>query len=319
MKVLFVSSGNSESGISPIVRNQGESLKNHGIDINYFIIKGKGGIGYFKHIFRLKRFLKKNKFDIIHAHYGLCGIVSNLALKSKKLVVSYMGDDLLGSSRRNGSYSIAGKFYVSLNKWFACKRNDFNIVKSKEMSQVLRNARHEIIPNGVNFEKFHPIEKNIARGKLNIPADKKLIVFAANPERPEKNIRLAREAVDRLNLPGAELKILYNISQEELNLYYNGADLLLLTSFHEGSPNVIKEAMACNCPIVSTDVGDVKEMIKDTEGCCISSFNAKEAAGEIKKALEFGKRTKGRKNISHLEINKIAQKIIRVYEKILGY
>ena len=100
-------------------------------------------------------------------------------------------------------------------------------------------------------------------------------------------------------------------------MYLNAADALVLTSLWEGSPNVIKEAMACNLPIVSTDVGDVKEVIGDTEGCYITSYEPSDVAGKIKLALDFGKRTNGREKIKHLEINTIAKRIIDVYNEVL--
>ena len=105
-------------------------------------------------------------------------------------------------------------------------------------------------------------------------------------------------------------------------LYYNAADLLLLTSKHEGSPNIIKEAMACNCPVVSTDVGDVRWVIGNTKGCYITSSNPVGVAQKVMLALEFSEknsRTKGRERIMELGLDSdtIAAKIIAVYKKVL--
>ena len=98
--------------------------------------------------------------------------------------------------------------------------------------------------------------------------------------------------------------------------YYNAADVLLLTSLSEGSPNIIKEAMACNCPIVSTDVGDVKENIYNTEGCFISSYDPSDIANKIQKASNYGKsRTNGRENITHLNNNIVAKQILNIYNE----
>ena len=102
-----------------------------------------------------------------------------------------------------------------------------------------------------------------------------------------------------------------------MSIYFNASDLVLLTSFWEGSPNVIKEAMACNVPIVSTDVGDVKEVIGKTEGCYITSFDPEDVAEKIKLALKFGKRTTGIEDIKHLESSLIAKKIIKIYKSVL--
>ena len=110
--------------------------------------------------------------------------------------------------------------------------------------------------------------------------------------------------------------------------YMNAADCLLLTSDSEGSPNVIKEAMACNCPIVTTDVGDVRERLVNLEGCYIVHDNdcrftdtkhaAELIATELQKALAFSKRTDGYQRIldDKLEISQIAKRILDVYEQI---
>jgi len=94
--------------------------------------------------------------------------------------------------------------------------------------------------------------------------------------------------------------------------------MVILTSKFEGSPNVIKEAMACNCPIVSTDVGDVREVIGNTEGCFITSFEPEGVAKKIKLAIEFNKKTNGRDNITHLDEKVIAQRLIDVYQSAIA-
>nr|MBP9044541.1 glycosyltransferase family 4 protein [Spirochaetota bacterium] len=148
---------------------------------------------------------------------------------------------------------------------------------------------------------------------------KKHILFMSNPDRPEKNYNLAKQAYNLLNENNIVLHVIYNISNDKIPHYYYSADLLLLTSLWEGSPNVIKEAMACNLPIVSTDVGDVKEVIGSTEGCYICSYDPKDVAEKIKMALDFGKRTNGRERIIKLglDADNIAKKIINVYDKVL--
>lgn len=318
MNILFVSSGNSQFGISPIVINQGESLKNS-VNVDFYVVKGKGIQGYYKNIPLLRDKLSKKKYDIIHAHYGLCGILSECARKKEKLVVSFMGSDLIGSNEVNGSYSLKRKFIVKINKYFAKNRYNYNIVKSRQMRIILKNSENvEIIPNGVDLQRFYPMDKQLAKKNLNLNSKKKYILFAANPKKDVKNYPLAEKAFAIANLKNVELKIVNNVTQQILNSYYNAVDLLLLTSFHEGSPNIIKEAMACNCPIVSTDVGDVKDVIENTEGCYIASHDEKDVAMKTGEALKFAKRTNGRKHIKHLEASIIADKIIKVYEQILS-
>jgi len=317
MKVLFVSSGNSKEGISPIIKSQGESLIKEGVDIEYFTIKSGGIKGYIKSIFELRSYMKTGKYSIIHAHYGLSAIVAFFAKKKEKIIVSFMGDDLVGSNDYHGRIEPISKLIVKLNKFFAKYFFHYNIVKSNEMLKVLNLSNCEVISNGVDFNRFYEIDKIKAKEFLGEDVNVKKVLFCSNPDRPEKNYRLAREAVNCLSDDNIVLKCIHGINQEELVYYYNSADCLLLTSFHEGSPNVIKEAMACNIPIVSTNVGDVNEVIGKTEGCFITTFEPEDVASKIKKALFFDKKSQGRANIKHLEASVVAQKIINIYEKKL--
>jgi glycosyltransferase involved in cell wall biosynthesis len=155
-----------------------------------------------------------------------------------------------------------------------------------------------------------------SRAKLGFASDKYYLIWVSNPNRPEKNYKFAEEAVKLLNREDIELVPVYNTPNELLPFYYNAADVLLLTSLWEGSPNVIKEAMACNCPIVSTDVGDVAQLIDGVDGCYLADFDPNDFRQRIELALDFGHRTSGRKRIVELGIysEAIAKKIIELYK-----
>ena len=318
MKILFVSSGTSEKGMSPIIKSQGESLIKSGIEIDYYTINRGGIKGYFKNIFALRKFINNNNYQIIHAHYGLSAIVAFFSKKRKqKIIVSFMGDDLVGSNDYNGNIEVMSKYVVKLNKFFAKYFYHYNIVKSDEMLKVLNLTNSMVISNGVDFKKFYDIPKAKAKSYLNEDLAIRKVLFCSDPKRPEKNYKLAKKAVESLSDKSVVIRSLSGIDQEKLVYYYNSSDCLLLTSFHEGSPNVIKEAMACNVPIVSTDVGDVRDVIGNTEGCFVTSFEQKEVTDKIKNALLFNKKTNGSDNIKHLEESVVAQKIINIYKKVL--
>jgi len=305
MKVLFVSSGNKKFEDSPIVRNQGESIRRIGIKVEFFYVIGRGLVGYFQNILRLRRFLKLNTFDLIHAHYSLSAIVASLAGGSP-VVASLMGSDTQAKTIM--------KFIISFFSRFCWRAV---IVKAERMKVSKILSRSLVIPNGVNFEVFQPIDKDKARQKIGFNK-KKHIIFVANPDRREKNYHLAEQAFQLINDPNVELNIVSGVNYKLIPYYYYAADVLLLTSLWEGSPNVVKEAMACNLPIVSTDVGDVREVIGKTDGCYITTFEPGDVAEKLKMALAFGKRTNGREHISHLDSNVIAKKIIKIYEKARG-
>lgn len=307
MKILFVCSGNKNKRINVIVNNQGNSLVNKGINVEYYLIIGKGLLGYFLNIFKLRKYLKKNSFDIVHAHYSLSGYVAAFS-KKFPLVVSLMGSD---------AYSIFpfNKLIWLFNKFFW----DVTIVKCLTMKIHIGLNDCLILPNGVDIERFKPISSLIARRNLNLNINKKYILFLANPKRKEKNYALAVEAVNLLKHDDVDLLPVYNVPNELVPYYMNAADLLLLTSKWEGSVNVIKEAMACNLPIVSTDVGDIKWVIGNIEGCYITTFDPKDVADKIKMALNFNKRTNGRDRIIELGLdsNTIAKRLISIYERVI--
>lgn len=322
MKVLFVCSGNSIIGISPFILSQGESLRKRGVELDYFTIKERGVKGYIKALFILRNLLRINRYDIVHAHYGLSAIVALQARRKEKIIVSFMGSDLLGSNKPDGSMTRTSLWLSRMYVFLTSKFYDHAIVKSEEMLRKLKQCSSSLIPNGVDLIKFHHGTKVEARSRLGMASDREVIVFAGSPRRVEKNFLLAQRAMDRIAGRNAMMVTVSDQPPDILPEYYNAADVLLLTSYHEGSPNVIKEAMACNCPIVSTDVGDVKWVLGETEGCYLASFDPGNVASKITLALEFAKkndRTTGRKRIIGLglDLESIADKIIEVYRMVI--
>jgi len=301
MKVLFVSSGNSRFGISPIVTNQQISLINEGLEVEIFPIIGMGIVGYLKNSFRLKKYLENRHYDIIHAHYSLSGFTATLA-NSKPLVVSLMGSDTKSGLLQHILIRVINKIF-----WATC------IVKSKRMRNDIGISKAVILPNGVDFNCFYPIPRKEAIKKLKFNPDNKYIFFASDPNRSEKNYKLANDAIELLNRKNIVVHFLKDIPNDEVVWYYCASDIVLLTSLREGSPNVIKEAMACNRPIVATDVGDVKEIIGNVEGCYICDFSAENLANKINSALLFKGQTNGREQINHLRSELIAKRLIEIY------
>lgn len=308
MHILFVASGNRGS-ISPFVIEQGNSLDKDNIELDYFLIKGKGIIGYTRNLKILKDKIREFNPDLIHAHFGLSGAVACLQWLKPK-VVTFHGTDV--SNKKNNLISSVVALFadhiITVNKWMPEK--------------LLFKRKHSIsiIPCGVELDTFYPLNKSEAR-KINgfIETDK-IIVFASAFTNPVKNYQLAKQAVNMIREKGRDIKLieLANKTRDDVNTLLNAADLLLVTSFTEGSPQVVKEAMACNCPIVSTDVGDVKEIINGTDGCYITTYDAEDVAEKINSALGFEGRTNGRIKIQQYDNKLIAEKIIEVYKMVLN-
>ena len=320
MKILFVVSGNNKQfEIAPFIKAQGESLKKNGVEVDYFPIKGKGIIGYFKNIKPLKKHLGKIKYDLIHAHYSLCGWVSLISCRKIPIVLSLMGDDAYGSYKSNGRVEISS-YWLIISTQILQPFVNFIIVKSKNILKTVHfNKNVEVIPNGVDICIINKIEE---KEKINNNMNKiKTILFLGNPNDDRKNYKLLKNAEGLLTNRNVRIVTPYPAKHSDVLNLLLSADVLVMLSTNEGSPNVIKEAMACNCPIVSTDVGDVREIIGKTEGCFITSFDKRDVEEKIKFAFKFGRRTFGRNRILELglDTDTIAQKIINVYIRVLKY
>ena len=158
----------------------------------------------------------------------------------------------------------------------------------------------------------------MVRKKLKINTKLKYILFLANKNNKNKNFKLLEDTINLMN--DNNLKLLefnYPLDPNLVPLYINAADVIVLTSFFEGSPNVVKEALACCKPIVSVNVGDVKQNISGVDGCYISKYDMHNLSIQINRALNFKGKTSGRDKIKNLEINKIALLIIDLYKQIV--
>ncbi len=303
MKVLFVSRGNASGNVSPIVHNQGESLKKAGLMLDYFMIRGSGPFAYIKAIYPLRKTIREGKYDVIHAHYSFTAFVATLASR-KSIVVSLMGSDIMTSVMSRIMVRIFNSLF-----WKRC------IVKSADMKKCLRVEKVFVIPNGVDMKKFIPADKVYCQNQINWDPGKKHILFAANPAVYEKNFPLAKKAIELLNERNVDFHWLENVSHEMMPAHYNASDVIFLSSISEGSPNAIKEALSCNRPIVSTDVGDVNELVDNVEGCFIASFDPLNMAEKLKAALNFSQSVQGRERLFEIGLDEesVAKRLIELY------
>lgn len=310
MKILFVSSGNTLYGISPITINQGLSLEALGVKVFYFPIVGKGYRSYLSNIFKLRKHLNERDYDIVHAHYSLTGIVAALS-GSNPLIVSLMGSD--------SKQGYASRFLIKL---FSMLFWDRCIVKSSEMRKNLNLAKAILLPNGVDIAKFHPIPKVEAQMLIGWDITKMHILFGANVNRAEKNYSLAELAIDKLDNNCIVLHALNSVAPENIPIWLNASDVVLLTSLWEGSPNIVKEAMACNRPIVSTNVGDVEWLLGDVNGHHITTFDPLDVSKKLNEALKYSainEFTQGRERLKELGLDSqnVAQRLVAIYKAVL--
>lgn len=303
MKILVVASYNKNK-FAPFIVEQVEALKQVGCEVDYFGVVGKGIKGYLSAFAALRKKIKTYKPDVIHAHYGLSGLFANLQ-RSIPVVTTYHGSDInLPTILR------LSKIAIKLSAW-----NIF--VSQRNVDIALPKKKYTLLPCGVNMPNY--VEEDICavKQKLNWNQNKKYILFAGAFDNKVKNAKLAQESVSLLE--NAELIELKGYTREQVTALFYAVDAFLMTSFTEGSPQVVKEAMACECPIVSVDVGDVAERIEGLEGCYIAQRNPQDIASKLQQALSLKTRTKGRERIIELGLTNdlVAKKLVEIYTQIL--
>lgn len=303
-------------GFGSYVRCQEQFLRQSGVDVDVLVLKGESRkLIYPKGAFDLRRRL--DGVSLVHAHYAYVGAVARTQWKVP-VVLTYHGDDALGTISKQGVISRKSRILS------ACCRNlarycDAAIVQSSQMASRFRHGHIHIIPHEVDLETFQPTDIREARAQLGLSRLKKYVLFAADPAIPVKRYSLARDAVNLLQYHDAdtELVVVHREPQARLALYMSACDALAFPSYQEGSPNIVKQAMACNLPIVATDVGDVREVIGNTAGCYISEPDPGSFAQLLGAILASPFRTTGREDVKHLSGPLIAERLIHVYEEVL--
>ncbi|MES2139029.1 MAG: glycosyltransferase family 4 protein [Bacteroidota bacterium] len=307
IKVLIITGGNA-GYISPFVQEQADSLNHYGIVTKIIQITGKGFWGYLSNYPKLIKEVRTFGPNIIHAHYGLCGMLAVLQRKVP-VITTFHGSDINESKLNFVISKIVNRLSV------------FSIfVGSKLVNKLEPNGDFLVLSCGINIETTFKMDMIDAKNKLGFDITKRYVLFCSAFSNKVKNSSLAFSAIKLLeNVELVELTGHY--SRNKTNLLMNACDALLVTSFNESGPLTVKEAMVCGCPIVSTDVGDVIEVIGETKGCFITTFDSNDCAEKIKLALEFRNKfgkVKGRERIVELGLDSVttAKKIIEIYEKI---
>ena len=320
MKILVLASDKGGKFV-PFIEEQIVALQQVGVEIIRYGVTGKGIIGYLSELPALRRFIRAEQPDIIHAHYGLCGLLSNLQ-RRVPVVTTYHGSDINKPSILRFS-----KIAIRLSAWniFVSKRNISIALSPHSLVASRLKKRSTLLPCGVNLTDDQLTSRTEARKALGIEDDAKVVLFAGAFTNAVKDAPLAQEAVSfASNLsPLASNLILQELrgfSRAEVNCWMCAANCLLMTSKSEGSPQVIKEAMACGCPIVSVDVGDVAERTSGVDGCYIvRTREPKDIAQAVLQAIAYEGRTDGREKIIEMGLSndQVAEHLIEIYKQVL--
>jgi glycosyltransferase involved in cell wall biosynthesis len=307
------------------VQLQVEALRRLGCEQEVMIIRGRNKfLKYVLGFLEMRKRLRTTMYSHLHAYYGLCGFIASLQTRVP-VVVTYCGSDLNSGYAGTRKARLRSLIIFALSQ-FAAWRASVCIVRSREMLGRILSAgarrKARIIVSGLNLDLFRPDQPLEARRRLGWEHDKPIILFVCSDpalpavKRPELALAVANEV--RRHFPSVELKVVAGQPQESLPDYYNAADVLLLTSANEGSPNVVREALACNLPVVSTRVGDVPDLLAGLNHCHVRNADPVDLASAVAEVLQARKRISSRDRVRTYSLDFTSQAILRTYTEALA-
>jgi len=303
-----------DPGYGSFVQAQMDSLVPLGVIYEVLYINGRRSRwNYLRAVAELRRRLRAVRYDLIHAHFALSGWVARCQGRVP-VVVSYMGDDVLGRPRRCGRITLYGRL-LRASSFLLARLVSAVIVKTEEMKSKLRLPSACVIPNGVDLELFRPMDQQQARRALGLDPEKKFLLFPYDPAEERKRFDLIEQAVAQAREQVPQLEILHvrGVPRARMPFYLNAADVFVLASMLEGSPNALKEALSVNLPVISVDVGDARELVGSSEGCYLVARKAGIIAERIIAVCRQGSRARSRERMAQLSMDRVAEQVVQVY------
>lgn len=297
------------------LKRQIQAVRDQGVECDVLVIQdqGSGPLGYGRAALTVRRAVSRGRYDIVHAHYGLTGVIC--LAQGRPLVVTLHGSDIYGAVDATGRRTLKGRVESAVSR-FVARRADVAIAVSSRMLALLPQGGSVVVPIGIDTDLFRPIDRARARRELGLHESRPYVIFAANPDNPIKRHWLAEQtmSVVQEEFPAAELVSVFGEPLERMPLWMNAADALLITSLYEGGPMIHREAMACNLPVVSVNVGDVAVHLKDVAlSGVVDGDDPTHLAGALRGVLRARRRSDGRRKAQEHDATAAAVAIKDLY------
>jgi glycosyltransferase involved in cell wall biosynthesis len=323
LKVLFITSQYptpEKPAYAPFVEREVRALRHAGVDVDVLAYDGGWSPGkYWRAVREMYRRMGNQQYDLIHAYFGQCGVVAR-AQTRLPIVITYGGSDVEGSPDYRGLNRYRNYVLTGVSRFLARSAAQV-IVVSKNLGRKLPRKDYHVITIALDLDLFQQMDKHEARAKLGLPQDGYLALFAANPENARKRHSLALE-VCRVASQTAKVDLVTATKRPplEIPIFMSACDALLLTSTNEGSTNVVREALACNLPVVSTDVGDSRERLEHLDSCvvCVND-DAYTMAQALLRVVQRERPTTLRNEVIDQDYRMMGHQVVAVYQQALKH
>lgn len=285
----------------------------HTVDVEV-VAQQRGTKDYLFAAPRIRAQARAGAYDVVHVHYGMTALAARLAGVGPR-VLSLYGSDINDPRQRRvtrlGWGGSAARIYVS-----------------SRLAASAGEPDGRVIPNGVDFSVFAPVDRDAARERLGIAPGEKVVLFGGLPTNQVKGYDVFSDVLAQVREGGTEVRELILAGKDQpvtdVVAKYAAADVLLFTSRQgsEGSPTVVKEATAMGLPVVSVDVGDVGQVLSAVTPSVVVEFPptrdelVRRLAEATAKTLRAGLRSNGRERNDWLDSVRIAERVVAVYREV---
>ncbi len=302
------------------VRDEVRALRQAGCDVDVLFINGaQNKLNYFRSPFMMLSALKKLHYDIIHVHHSFCGFIAGFQKRTPVVWTFHEGEIARDSRIIREDAAVKLLAYSRRFKRFVARRMDAVICVADILKRSLGRANAYTLPSGIDTDLFSPRDRGEARSILGIDKSGYCVLFPSSKTRPEKRFGLAKAAVDGVDAKFGAIKLmcLDNVEHEKVPLYINASNLMLMTSSFEASPVTIREALACNVPVISTDVGDARKMLQGIDGCAVVPPDPEKIADAVVQCLQNFSRVDSRDRMMIYSLTNTAKRLLDIYDEIL--
>ena len=288
------------------VADQVESLRRiDGVQVDVFRFE-PGGASFVKAARDLRRAHKRESFDVVHAHHGLGGWTARALGRRAPLVVTFHGTDL--------EHSVVGRMSQALARIAALPATVSVELARRRLPGAGRGRRVAVLPMGIDLDRFRPIPRSEARNELGLDPGGRYLLFPADPARPEKRHDRASALAQAV---GAELLTLGQVDPEQVPLWINSASAVVITSEREGFGLAALEALACDVPVLATNVGIHPLALTGVEGALCAPFDVRAWAAVVGPQLDAAEpRVNGRPRALLFGRDRMALRVFQTYVEL---